>query len=123
MKFKMYFIMELPGLKSRKLYSHQVIFSIKALCHLVSFSYNEDKYGVVQRSLSEILYLLFSLHETMEKEKISKQHKDMCEIEHFRQCITNGIYHIVYTFKDHLHSLPLSPEDHKRVDKFLSFME
>lgn len=122
-KLKMYFTMELPGLKLRKLYCLPVIFSIKALCRLISASYNEDKYGVVQRSLTEILSLLFALHGTMEKEKIPKQHKDMCEIEHFRQCITNGIYHIVCTFKDHLHSLPLSPEDHKHVDKFLNFME
>ena len=40
-----------------------VIFSCAGLSNLVAASYEEDKYGVVQKCLPDILLTLLSLHE------------------------------------------------------------
>ncbi|CAN8008583.1 unnamed protein product, partial [Ixodes pacificus] len=55
-----YFVAELPEVKSRTLFAQcqPLIWAVEGLCLLVCASYKEDKYGVVQATLPDILATL-----------------------------------------------------------------
>ena len=44
---------------------------ILGLSHLISFSISEDRYGVVQKDLSEVISILFALEKVIFKKKCS----------------------------------------------------
>ncbi|GBM98389.1 Nucleoporin NDC1, partial [Araneus ventricosus] len=64
-----YFLDELPSIKIRKLFasSQPLIWMIDALGYLVSASYSEDKFGVIQQTLPEIIRLLLDIKMAEEK--------------------------------------------------------
>jgi len=64
-----YLIQEFPGAKARKVFveSAMSLFAVSSLSHLVSASFTEDDFGVVQKTLADILELLVSLYDAVEK--------------------------------------------------------
>ncbi|KAG8191256.1 hypothetical protein JTE90_003268 [Oedothorax gibbosus] len=64
-----YFLDELPGTKIQQLfsYSQPLIWMIEALGYFVSASYSEDKFGVIQQQLPEIICLLLDIKIAEEK--------------------------------------------------------
>ncbi|GIY11763.1 nucleoporin NDC1 [Caerostris extrusa] len=64
-----YFIDELPSTKIKKLFasSQPLIWMIEALGYLVAASYTEDKFGVIQQTLPEIIRLLLDIKMAEEK--------------------------------------------------------
>ena len=47
--------------------SSKSLFAVSSLSHLVSASFTEDDFGVVQKKLADILELLVSLYDAVEK--------------------------------------------------------
>ena len=47
--------------------SSKSLFAVSSLSHLVSASFAEDDFGVVQKKLADILELLVSLYDAVEK--------------------------------------------------------
>ncbi|KAK2176429.1 hypothetical protein NP493_663g03001 [Ridgeia piscesae] len=111
-----FLLAELPEAASRSLFiDAQIhIWTIEALSYLVSASYTEDIYGVVQQSLAEILTTLLNLYEAVEKHfKVAVSpiyrtpralgpQSDLTLRHALRASLRTAIYRIVTTFGKHL---------------------
>ncbi|KAI0223440.1 Nucleoporin NDC1 [Lamellibrachia satsuma] len=132
-----FLLAELPEAASRTLFiDAQIhIWTVEALSYLVSASYAEDAFGVVQRSLVEILTTLLSLYEAVEKHfkvAVTTSHKnpralgphsDVTLRHALRATLRTAIYRIVTTFGKHLSAVPLSGDHERRLRNFIEFKE
>ncbi|XP_076463263.1 nucleoporin NDC1-like [Babylonia areolata] len=132
-----YFLMELPDSKSRQLFaSCQVhIWAIEAISELAAASYEEDKYGVVQMTLSAIFTTLVSLHDNLEKYfklqptalrrggKDSQPPPHVILCQQLREGLKTAIYRLTNRFGKHLGDFHLKVDCSKRLRPFLDFKE
>ncbi|OWF56314.1 nucleoporin NDC1-like [Mizuhopecten yessoensis] len=131
-----YFLSELPDSKSRKLFATcQVqVWAVEALSNFATASYTDDKYGVVQRSLPEIITAVVNLQENVEKHfKLAttmsrRNQKDLgfndTQLGYLLQTtLKSSMYKIVNTFGKHILSLNLSSECVRKLKLFMDYKE
>ncbi|CAI9721125.1 Hypothetical predicted protein [Octopus vulgaris] len=132
-----YFLRELPDAAPRKLFSSvQIhIWAVEALSRLVAASYAEDTLGIVQQNLPEILNVLVSLYENVERHfkltstlgrrsltGVNCSH-DLALRHAFRSALKSAIYRIVDTFGKCVIDFRLSLETQRRLKLFLEYKE
>ncbi|XP_018113941.1 nucleoporin NDC1-like isoform X1 [Xenopus laevis] len=113
------------------------IWALEALSHLVAASFSEDRMGVVQTSLSNILATFFTLQEAVEKHfklphassKPARNPGSLLDCSYktlrfsLRAALKTAIYRMTTTFGEHLHAVPVSSEHQKKLQQFLDFKE
>jgi len=116
-----------------------VIWTLEALSSLVSASYHEDTYGVVQRTLPQILVALMSFLEAIElylKNSVKDERALMHKITEFQKrkdssnnaqsyklAVQTSIYKISSQFGPNLESVRIPREYRKRLDAFVEFRD
>ncbi|ESO86631.1 hypothetical protein LOTGIDRAFT_235256 [Lottia gigantea] len=131
-----YFMGELPDSKTSQLFcSSQVqIWAVEALSYLISASYHEDKFGIVQRSLPVIISSLVNLQENVDKHfkliaPAQKRHQKQCSVNYsllrqeLQAVLKSSIHRIIERFGKHLCDLPLKSESIKKLKPFVEFKE
>lgn len=134
-----YLFNKLPEASSQALFadSQAHIWALEGLSHLVSASYSEDKYGVVQTTLPSILSSMLSLQEAVDRHfklphASSKPLKTSCSLGDstyktlrfaLRAALKTAIYRITTTFREHLHAVSVPAEQQKRLQQFLEYKE
>ncbi|KAK6188561.1 hypothetical protein SNE40_004715 [Patella caerulea] len=132
-----YFMGELPDSKSRVLFaSSQIqIWAVEALSDLVTASFEEDKFGIVQRSLPTILSSLLNLQENVEKHfklvtpVTRRNNKDIFTVNdatlryQLQSVLKSSIYRIINKFGKHIRDLPMDPDCSKKLRPFLEYKE
>lgn len=131
-----YFLAELPDAKSRKLFATcQIqVWAVEALSNFATASYTDDKYGVVQRSLPEIITAIVNLQENVEKHfKLAttmsrRSQKDLGSYDTqlgylLQTTLKSSMYKIVNTFSKHILSLNLAPECVRKLKLFMEYKE
>lgn len=112
--------------------SQSVIWTVEGLSHLIANSIDEDRFGVVQKNLPEILVSLLTLQQVVDRQKglaSSSAKKNRCETRdqqlkyELRSTIKSALYRIVLAFGSHISDVPLPAEHGKRISNFLNFME
>lgn len=128
-----YFVAELPEVKSRTLFAQcqPLIWAIEGLCLLVCASYKEDRYGVVQVTLSDILATLLDMEQVLEKHlKRCASLRRTANAGTSREVLlrrslaasaSSGLYQIACTFNKHLGGLNLTEEQRRRLKQFSDF--
>ncbi|KAM5149092.1 nucleoporin NDC1 [Mantella aurantiaca] len=113
------------------------IWALEGLSHLVAASFSEDRMGVVQTTLSNILATLLNLQEAVEKHfklpyvssKPTRAASGLVDSSYktlrfaLRSTLKTVIYRITTTFGEHLHAIPVSTEHRKKLQQFLDFKE
>ncbi|XP_051867557.1 nucleoporin NDC1 [Pristis pectinata] len=135
----MYLFNKLPEASSQALFANSQahIWALEALSHLVAASFTEDRYGVVQTTLSSILCAMLSLQEAVDKHfklphassKPARSTGTLIDSSYktlrfaLRASLKTAIYRITTTFGEHLKAVPLSTEHRKRLQQFLEYKE
>ncbi|XP_038650630.1 nucleoporin NDC1 isoform X2 [Scyliorhinus canicula] len=130
---------QLPEASSQALFANSQahIWALEGLSHLVAASYTEDRYGVVQTTLSSILCAMLSLQEAVDKHfklphassKPARSTGTLIDSSYktlrfaLRASLKTAIYRITTTFGEHLKAVQLSPEHRKRLQQFLEYKE
>lgn len=129
-----YFLTEFPDAKSRKLFaSAQLdIWAVEALCNLVAASFREDNYGVVQKTLPQILTSVIKLQENVEKhlKLVSSGRRnggrgslDLPLKYVLHSSLKSCIYRIINVFGAHLLNLDLPSDTSYKLKLFMDFKE
>lgn len=109
-----------------------VIWAIEGLSQMIAASVLEDKFGVVQRNLSEILTLLLNLQQTVERYKglsMSCKHapankiRDIQLKQELRSAIKTSIYRITNAFGSHVSAISVPGEFQQKLDNYTRFQE
>ncbi|KAL4235714.1 Nuclear pore complex subunit [Mactra antiquata] len=107
------------------------IWAVEALSTLVSASYNEDSFGIVQMSLGDIIVVILNLQENIDKHfkltggvtrRIQKDN-DISLKYSLQTSLKTSIYNIVNTFGRHLLEIDLPVETEKKLRYFLDYRE
>ncbi|XP_066534184.1 nucleoporin NDC1 isoform X2 [Hoplias malabaricus] len=130
---------QLPEASSQALFAdgQAHIWALEGLSHLVTASFTEDKYGVVQTTLPSILSCMLSLQEAVDRHfklphASSKAVKTSCIIGDssyktlrfaLRAALKTAIYRITSTFGEHLNAVCISAEQQKRLQQFMEYKE
>uniref|UniRef100_A0AAY4BGL4 Nucleoporin NDC1 n=1 Tax=Denticeps clupeoides TaxID=299321 RepID=A0AAY4BGL4_9TELE len=113
------------------------IWALEGLSHLVAASYTEDRFGVVQTTLPNILSSMLMLLEAVDRHfklphassKPSRATCSMGDSTHktlrfaLRAALKTALYRITTTFGEHLHAVQMSAEHRKRMQQFLEYKE
>ncbi|XP_064606211.1 nucleoporin NDC1-like [Liolophura sinensis] len=131
-----YMLGDLPEASAHRLFStaQTQIWAIQALAAIVANSYSEDLYGVVQKSLPDILRSLLNLQENVEKHfklapVVGRRAQNSCApsdigLRHsLRTSLKMSLYRIINTFGSHLSEIKLAPEHGKRLKFFMDYKE
>ncbi|XP_040216400.1 nucleoporin NDC1 [Rana temporaria] len=135
----MYLFSKHPEASSQELFADSQIhiWALEGLSHLVAASFSEDRMGVVQTTLSNILATLLNLQEAVEKHfklphvssKPARAAQGLVDSSYktlrfaLRSTLKTAIYRITTTFGEHLHAIPASAEQRKKLQQFLDFKE
>lgn len=135
----MYLFNKLPEATSQALFadSQAHIWALEGLSHLVVASYSEDRFGVVQTTLSSILSTMLVLQEAVDRHfklphASSKPLRPTCSMGDstyktlrfaVRAALKTAIYRITNTFGEHLHAVQMSTDHRKRLQQFLEYKE
>lgn len=132
-----YFLNEIQDSKARRLFSscQPVIWMIEALSFLITASYKEDRYGVVQRSFPQILCLLIDLKLSEEKLQLgtisvrrygkesSSLQKETLFRHSLKSVLNSALYRIVITFKKHISGIHVPEEYQRHIKRYMDFKE
>ncbi|XP_065657071.1 nucleoporin NDC1 isoform X2 [Hydra vulgaris] len=103
---------------------------IEGLCNLIAASLKEDRYGIVQKSLPEVLSNLFSLLETCEQLTQScnlyisnsfYQQNEVLRASQLKIAIKTGLYTITTEFGYQISGVMLPADHKKKMFEFLEF--
>ncbi|XP_039590983.1 nucleoporin NDC1 [Polypterus senegalus] len=135
----MYLFNKLPEASSQALFadSQAHIWALEGLSHLVAASYFEDKFGVVQTTLPDILSSMLNLQKAVDKHfklphassKPMRTSGSLVDASYktlrfaLRAALKTAIYRITTTFGDHLTAVQMSEEHRKRLQLFLDYKE
>ncbi|XP_067893610.1 nucleoporin NDC1 [Heterodontus francisci] len=135
----MYLFKKLPEASSQALFANSQahIWALEGLSHLVAASFTEDRYGVVQTTLSSIMCTMLSLQEAVDRHfklphassKPARSTGTLIDSSYktlrfaLRASLKTAIYRITTTFGDHLKAVQLSSEHRKRLQQFLEYKE
>ncbi|XP_067846645.1 nucleoporin NDC1 isoform X2 [Heptranchias perlo] len=130
---------QLPEASSQALFANSQahIWALEGLSHLVAASFTEDRYGVVQTTLSSILCAMLSLQEAVDRHfklphassKPARSTGTLIDSSYktlrfaLRASLKTAIYRITTTFGEHLKAVQLSSEHRKRLQQFLEYKE
>ncbi|XP_028831607.1 nucleoporin NDC1 isoform X2 [Denticeps clupeoides] len=130
---------QLPEASGQALFadSQAHIWALEGLSHLVAASYTEDRFGVVQTTLPNILSSMLMLLEAVDRHfklphassKPSRATCSMGDSTHktlrfaLRAALKTALYRITTTFGEHLHAVQMSAEHRKRMQQFLEYKE
>ncbi|RXM98587.1 Nucleoporin NDC1 [Acipenser ruthenus] len=129
----------LPEASSQALFaeSQAHIWALEGLSHLVAASYTEDRFGVVQTTLPDILGTMLTLQEAVDKHfklphassKPARTSGSLVDTSYktlrfaLRASLKTAIYRITTTFGEHLNAVQVSAEHRKRLQQFLEYKE
>jgi len=109
------------------------IWAVEVLSRLVAWSYTEDTFGVVQKSLPKIFVSLLNLLQALDQHsKLSLALTSKPEIQprprqpegfQLRTTLVSSIYRITNIFHEHLRNIPMAMEHEKKLESFLKFRE
>ncbi|XP_784037.4 nucleoporin NDC1 [Strongylocentrotus purpuratus] len=136
-----YFVDPFPEADNRLLFTDTQlhIWALEALASLVAASYTEDSYGVVQKSLPDILTEMLALYNALEKllklptlltardprelkvTRIGPAHPDDQLRNDLRTTVKTSLHRISSTFSKHLKSVPLALEYKKQLDELMDY--
>ncbi|XP_041475629.1 nucleoporin NDC1-like [Lytechinus variegatus] len=136
-----YFVDPFPEADNRLLFTETQlhIWALEAFASLVAASYTEDLYGVVQKSLPDILTEMLALYNALEKllklptlltardprelkvTRIGPAHPDDQLRNDLRTTIKTSLHRIGSTFNKHLKSVPLALEYRKQLDELMDY--
>uniref|UniRef100_UPI00398EC1CB nucleoporin NDC1 isoform X2 n=1 Tax=Pristiophorus japonicus TaxID=55135 RepID=UPI00398EC1CB len=135
----MYLFNKLPEASSQALFANSQahIWALEGISHLVAASFTEDRYGVVQTTLSSILCAMLSLQEAVDRHfklphassKPARSTGTLIDSSYktlrfaLRASLKTAIYRITTTFGEHLKAVQLSSEHRKRLQQFLEYKE
>lgn len=135
----MYLFNKLPEASSQALFaeSQAHIWALEGLSHLVAASYTEDRFGVVQTTLPDILGTMLTLQEAVDKHfklphassKPARTSGSLVDTSYktlrfaLRASLKTAIYRITTTFGEHLNAVQVSAEHRKRLQQFLEYKE
>ncbi|XP_041125582.1 nucleoporin NDC1-like isoform X2 [Polyodon spathula] len=130
---------QLPEASSQALFaeSQAHMWALEGLSHLVAASYTEDRFGVVQTTLSDILGTMLALQEAVDKHfklphassKPARTSGSLVDTSYktlrfaLRASLKTAIYRITTTFGEHLNAVQVSTEHRKRLQQFLEYKE
>ncbi|XP_032219674.2 nucleoporin NDC1 isoform X2 [Nematostella vectensis] len=133
---------ELPDYRSKTLFANcQLhIWAVEGLSRLVVASFKEDTFGVVQKTLPDILSSLLSLLQALDQcAKFSSATAAGAKTtiqprpprpqgpegnRHLlRLAVTSALYRITNTFRDHLYGIPMTQDHRDRLQSFLDCKE
>ncbi|XP_065070034.1 nucleoporin NDC1-like [Rhopilema esculentum] len=132
---------ERPDYKKESLFQDQqlVLWALEGLSTLITASFSEDAYGVVQRMLPDILIILMSYQETIEKFLQTSIADDKMQVnklkdfqkkkaatgiaQSYKLAVQTAIYRITSKFGCHLDSVRIPREYRRRLDAFIEFRE
>ena len=112
--------------------SQIVIWAVEGMSHLVSASFEEDRYGVVQKDLPNVLEALLLLQQTVEKHRKGAtatarknrfETRDLQLKQELRVALKSSLFRICVIFGDHLDALPIAPELRNRLNNYQTFSE
>lgn len=133
-----FFISDLPDAESKRLFAdgQMHVWAVEGISQLACASFAEDKFGVVQKSLPDIVSTLLSLQEAVEKHlklapnasrktgaKGSPAASDSTQRHALKAAIKTSIYRLVNTFDKHISSIPLGNEHKRRLKLFMEYKE
>ncbi|CAN0212261.1 unnamed protein product [Lampetra planeri] len=134
-----YFVHKLPESSSQALFAdcQAHIWALEALSHLVAASITEDRFGVVQTRLSEILNAMLALQDAVDRHfklpqapnRPARQAHSLVDSSHknlrfaLRAALKTAVYRVASTFGEHLNSVQVAPEYRRRLQMFLDFKE
>ncbi|XP_041132986.1 nucleoporin NDC1-like isoform X2 [Polyodon spathula] len=130
---------QLPEASSQALFaeSQAHIWALEGLSHLVAASYTEDRFGVVQTTLPDILGTMLTLQEAVDKHfklphassKPARTSGSLVDTSYktlrfaLRTSLKTAIYRITTTFGEHLNAVQVSTDHRKRLQQFLEYKE
>ena len=112
--------------------SQVVIWAVEGLAHLVSASFSEDRYGVVQKDLPKVLEALLMLQQTVERHRKGStatarknrfDTRDLQLKQELRIALKSSLFRISVAFGERLEAVPLAPELRKKLCSYQSFAE
>ena len=112
--------------------SQVVIWSVEGLAHLIAASIDEDRFGVVQKDLPEVLEAFLLLQKTVEKHRKGAtatarknrfETRDLQLKQELRVALKSSLFRICVAFGEHLLALPISLELRKKLSNYQSFAE
>ncbi|CAL4122903.1 unnamed protein product [Meganyctiphanes norvegica] len=130
-----YFMTELPDATNRSIFAEaaSVINSVYGLGDLIAASYTEDKYGVVQRNIPDILTAFIQLQQVVDKVGRGGPNRKIGNIEvapsdqqlrkALRLALRSTLYTITTTFKDTIKEISVSAECQSKLRSYLEFKE
>ncbi|XP_064118569.1 nucleoporin NDC1-like [Macrobrachium nipponense] len=130
-----YFLAELPDATNRSIFAEAlpIIWAVQAFGDLVASSFTEDKYGVAQRNVPDILAAFLQLQKVVDglsRGTISKRAgtSDSLPAEFklrraLRSALRSALYTITTTFGPSILELKLSAEYQSKLQLYLDFKE
>lgn len=126
---------ELPDAKRRQNFAkaESVIQLIEGLSHFVAASFTEDKYGVVQKNLPDILSMLLDFQTVIELRGASsgiipKRAEYLCNSPadvqlkyRLKWAVKSSIYRLVARFQRHIMNVPLPAPQKQMLEQYLEW--
>ena len=97
-----------------------IIASIDLLSQLVCFSLTEDKFGVVQRDLNNIITTFCQLDVEIANKKVQQELHDATAV---KQAVKSGLYRIAIKFGPHIADIGLSPNVSAKLKNYSKMLE
>lgn len=129
-----YFFAEIPEYRINFLLAkgQPIIWAVQGLSYLVTASFDEDKYGVVQKDLPVIATTLITLKQNLDKlSKVSFVNRRIPQDEQvrvklrnsLRSAVRRSLYNITNIFGPYLSQIPLSKDVQQQMLAFSTFRE
>merc|ERR1719150_1916927 len=112
--------------------SQIVIWAVEGMSNLVSASFDEDRYGVVQKDLPQVIEALLLLQQTVEKHRKGAtatarknrfETRDLQLKQELRVSLKSSLFRISVVFGEYLDSLAIAPELRSRLNNYQTFSE
>ena len=112
--------------------SQIVIWAVEGMSNLVSASFEEDRYGVVQKDLPQVIEALLLLQQTVEKHRKGAtatarknrfETRDLQLKQELRVALKSSLFRICVVFGEYLDSLAIAPELRNRLNNYQTFSE
>jgi len=107
-----------------------VIWAIDCVSNLAAASVSEDRYGLVQKDLPQLLVALLELEQSLAKTRglslslpSASSSQDILLRHQLKQTIKSALYRIVIKFGEHILEVPIPKEFKLKIESYQRFME
>lgn len=109
-----------------------IIWAAEAISSLTVFSLTEDSYGIVQKDVPTIIYVLLSLKQALDKLHKSNMSNRKIQIDDkstrdtfisVRNAIKRSLYRVVSNFEPYINELYLEPVKIEQLQSYLNYKE